>query len=144
MAGRDESDRDKAAAREQAHGAEERPGVAQPEPPVTVAAEFAAALNVERDQDGAELSAGLSADRQAAVEDSKALAQSELPASKSAEAPLAAKGWESPEQSRTVDRRLEQPRALAPGAAGAQLEFVESLARQRPVVARQPELQVAA
>jgi len=120
--------------------------VAQPEPQVTVAVESAAALNVERDQDAAELSAGLSADRQAAVEDSKALARSELPASKSDGEPVAGKGWESPEQSRTVDRCLEQPRALAPGAAGAQPEFAESLVRQRwwPVVARQPEFQAAA
>lgn len=95
MADRDESDRDTAAARERVHAAGERPVAAQLELQAMAGAESAAVVNVERDPDGAERSAGQSADRLAAAERSKASEQWELPASKSDGAALAARESES-------------------------------------------------
>jgi hypothetical protein len=105
--------------------------VAQPERKATAGAEFAAALSVERDRDEAEPLAGQLADRQVVAAHPKALVQSELQASKWDEERLAAKGSGSPEQSRTVDRRLERPDELAPVADVAMLALAECPARLR-------------
>lgn len=130
MAGRDESDRDTAAAQEREPAAEARPGAVQPEQRDPAEAEFAAALNVERDPDGEEPSAGQWADRRVAAAQTQALVRSELPGSKSDAEQSAATGSENPEQNQTV-ARLEQPHGLGPAGGEVAPAVVECRVKPR-------------